>query len=93
MTTIRPPRPKKGYGSAKALVVEMFVEDAMVAYSGGDSGRVGDLCNEIELYFGEGATDRTADFVTGNRMTSVEAVVWAATEWKQCKRVLRGKEI
>jgi hypothetical protein len=76
----------------RRVFVEFMVEDMLIGITEGDSGRVGDLADEINARWGPDATENTAQYITGTKMTGMEMVLWAATEWKQVKRILKGKE-
>lgn len=81
-----------GQRSIQSLVVEFMAEDLVIAVAGGDSGRCGDIAEQLDEYFrGDAVVDRLAAKVTGWHMTSVETVLWPATEWADCWKWLTGE--
>lgn len=75
----------------QALVVKAMLCDAMASHTTEYDEEARELFAEVERRFGAGSTDLTADWVTGCHMTGDEAVLWAATDWDHCQRVLRGE--
>lgn len=82
---------------AHRALVEQMIADMMISY--GDQEELqfySDLMASsrvvVEFYFGKDALELTAQFCTNRHMTSDEIIVWAATEWDQAKRVMRGEE-
>lgn len=73
------------------LAILAMAADLLVNYTDEYTDEQHALFAELDRRY-PGGTDRTADHVTGTRMTSWEALTWAVTNWPGVRSHLRGPQ-
>lgn len=71
------------------LTIMAMAADLLVNYTDEYADEQRELFAEIDRRY-PGASDRTADHATGNRMTSWEILAWPVMDWEHCRRVQIG---